>query len=120
MASSPANSSQLAVTWVSILASPRVLPSSMVAIMNPFKDFDDAVEKANRLPYGLAAYAFTQSSKRAMLISDALEAGMVAVNNVMIAGADAPFGGVKESGHGSEDGPEGVEACQVIKSVSMA
>jgi succinate-semialdehyde dehydrogenase/glutarate-semialdehyde dehydrogenase len=95
-------------------------PFGPVAIMNPFKDFDDAVEKANRLPYGLAAYAFTQSSKRGMLISDALEAGMVAVNNVMIAGADAPFGGVKESGHGSEDGPEGVEACQVIKSVSMA
>ena len=95
-------------------------PFGPVALLNPFKDFDDAVEKANRLPYGLAAYAFTQSSKRAMLISDALEAGMVAVNNVMIAGADAPFGGVKESGHGSEDGPEGVEACQVIKSVSMA
>jgi len=95
-------------------------PFGPVALMNPFKDFDDAVEKANRLPYGLAAYAFTQSSKRAMLISDALEAGMVAVNNVQIAGADAPFGGVKESGHGSEDGPEGVEACQVIKSVSMA
>ena len=95
-------------------------PFGPVALLNPFKDFDEAVEKANRLPYGLAAYAFTQSSKRAMLVSDALEAGMVAVNNVMIAGADAPFGGVKESGHGSEDGPEGVEACQVIKSVSMA
>ncbi len=95
-------------------------PFGPVALMNPFKDFDDAVEKANRLPYGLAAYAFTQSSKRSMLISDALEAGMVAVNNVMIAGADSPFGGVKESGHGSEDGPEGVAACQVIKSVSMA
>ena len=95
-------------------------PFGPVALLNTFKDFDDAVEKANRLPYGLAAYAFTQSSKRGMLISDALEAGMVAVNNVMIAGADAPFGGVKESGHGSEDGPEGVQACQVIKSVSMA
>ncbi|HEY5410292.1 MAG TPA: NAD-dependent succinate-semialdehyde dehydrogenase [Caulobacteraceae bacterium] len=95
-------------------------PFGPVAIMNPFKDFDDAVEKANRLPYGLAAYAFTQSSKRAMLISDAIEAGMVGVNNVQIAGADAPFGGVKESGHGSEDGPEGVDACRVIKSVSMA
>ena len=95
-------------------------PFGPVAIMNPFKDFDDAVEKANRLPYGLAAYAFTQSSKRSMLIADALEAGMVAVNNVMIAGADSPFGGVKESGHGSEDGPEGVAACQVIKAVSLA
>lgn len=95
-------------------------PFGPVAILNPFKTFDEAVEKANRLPYGLAAYAFTQSSKRSMLISDALEAGMVAVNNVQIAGADSPFGGVKESGHGSEDGPEGVAACQVIKMVSLA
>ncbi len=95
-------------------------PFGPVAIMNPFSTFEDAVEKANRLPYGLAAYAFTQSSKRSMLIGDAVEAGMVAINTVAIAGADAPFGGVKESGHGSEDGPEGVEACQVIKAVSMA
>jgi succinate-semialdehyde dehydrogenase/glutarate-semialdehyde dehydrogenase len=95
-------------------------PFGPVAIMNPFKTFDEVVEQANRLPYGLAAYAFTQSSKRSMLIGDALEAGMVAINTVSIAGADAPFGGVKESGHGSEDGPEGVEACQVIKAISMA
>jgi succinate-semialdehyde dehydrogenase/glutarate-semialdehyde dehydrogenase len=95
-------------------------PFGPVAIMNPFKTFDEVVEQANRLPYGLAAYAFTQSSKRSMLIGDALEAGMVAINNVSIAAADSPFGGVKDSGHGSEDGPEGVEACQVIKSISMA
>jgi succinate-semialdehyde dehydrogenase/glutarate-semialdehyde dehydrogenase len=95
-------------------------PFGPVAILNPFKTFEDVVEKANRLPYGLAAYAFTQSSRRSMLIGDALEAGMVAINTVSIAGADAPFGGVKESGHGSEDGPEGVEACQVIKAISMA
>ena len=95
-------------------------PFGPVAVMAPFKTFDDVVEQANRLPYGLAAYAFTQSSKRSMLIADALEAGMVAVNNVSIAGADSPFGGVKESGHGSEDGPEGVEACQVLKVISLA
>ena len=95
-------------------------PFGPVAVMAPFKTYDDVVEQANRLPYGLAAYAFTQSSKRSMLIGDALEAGMVAINNVMIAGADSPFGGVKESGHGSEDGPEGVQACQVIKAISMA
>ena len=95
-------------------------PFGPVAIMNPFKTFDEVVEQANRLPYGLAAYAFTQSSKRSMLIGDAMEAGMVAINTVSIAGPDAPFGGVKDSGHGSEDGPEGVEACQVIKAISMA
>ena len=94
-------------------------PFGPVALMTPFKTFDDAVEQANRLPFGLAAYAWTQSARQSMLISDAVEAGMVAVNNNAIAAADAPFGGVKESGHGSEDGPEGVEACQVIKMVSM-
>ena len=94
-------------------------PFGPVAVLAPFRDFDEVVEKANRLPYGLAAYAFTQSAKRSMLISDALEAGMVGVNTVAIAGADSPFGGVKDSGHGSEDGPEGVEACQVIKVISQ-
>ncbi|HWL03908.1 MAG TPA: aldehyde dehydrogenase family protein, partial [Xanthobacteraceae bacterium] len=94
-------------------------PFGPVAVLAPFRDFDEVVEKANRLPYGLAAYAFTQSAKRSMLIGDALEAGMVGVNTVAIAGADSPFGGVKDSGHGSEDGPEGVEACQVIKVISQ-
>jgi succinate-semialdehyde dehydrogenase / glutarate-semialdehyde dehydrogenase len=95
-------------------------PFGPVAVMSPFKGFDDVVEEANRLPYGLAAYAFTQSAKRSMMISDALESGMVGVNTVAIAGADSPFGGIKESGHGSEDGPEGVEACQVIKVIAQA
>jgi len=95
-------------------------PFGPVAVIAPFKTFDDVVEEANRLPYGLAAYAFTQSAKRSMLISDALEAGMVGVNTVAIAGADSPFGGVKDSGHGSEDGPEGVEVCQVLKVISQA
>ena len=95
-------------------------PFGPVAVMSPFKDFDDVVAQANRLPYGLAAYAFTQSAKRSMMIGDALETDMVGVNTVAIAGADSPFGGVKESGHGSEDGPEGAEACQVIKVIAQA
>jgi succinate-semialdehyde dehydrogenase/glutarate-semialdehyde dehydrogenase len=88
--------------------------------MAPFKTFDDAVEAANRLPYGLASYAFTESSKRAMLIGDAIESGMVGINVVTMAAADAPFGGVKESGFGSEDGPEGVAACLVTKTIHQA
>jgi succinate-semialdehyde dehydrogenase / glutarate-semialdehyde dehydrogenase len=92
-------------------------PFGPVAVMARFKSFDGVVEQANRLPYGLAAYAFTESASRAMLIGDALEAGMVGINSTMIAGADAPFGGVKESGHGAEDGPEGLEACLVTKAI---
>jgi succinate-semialdehyde dehydrogenase/glutarate-semialdehyde dehydrogenase len=95
-------------------------PFGPVAVMTPFKSFDDAVEHANRLPYGLAAYAFTQDAKRALLIGDAIEAGMVGVNTTMIGGADSPFGGVKESGYGSEDGPEGLDACLVTKAIHQA
>ena len=95
-------------------------PFGPVAVVAPFATFDEAVEQANRLPYGLAAYAFTESGKRAMLIGDALEAGMVGINSVAMAHADAPFGGVKESGHGSEDGLEGLEDCLVIKAIHHA
>ena len=95
-------------------------PFGPVAVVAPFATFDEAVEQANRLPYGLAAYAFTESGKRAMLIGDALEAGMVGINSVGMAAADAPFGGVKESGHGSEDGPEGLEDCLVTKAIHQA
>jgi succinate-semialdehyde dehydrogenase/glutarate-semialdehyde dehydrogenase len=95
-------------------------PFGPVAVIAPFATFDEAVEQANRLPYGLAAYAFTESAKRAMLIGDAIEAGMVGINAVTIAAADSPFGGVKESGHGSEDGPEGLHACLVTKAIHQA
>ena len=92
-------------------------PFGPVAVVAPFKTFDEAVEQANRLPYGLAAYAFTESAKRALLIGDAIESGMVGINVVTMAAADSPFGGVKESGFGSEDGPEGLAACLVTKSI---
>jgi succinate-semialdehyde dehydrogenase / glutarate-semialdehyde dehydrogenase len=95
-------------------------PFGPVAVIAPFATFDEAVEQANRLPYGLAAYAFTESAKRAMLIGDAIEAGMVGINAVTMAAADSPFGGVKESGHGSEDGPEGLHACLVTKAIHQA
>jgi len=95
-------------------------PFGPVAVIAPFATLDEAIEQANRLPYGLAAYAFTESGKRAMLIGDALEAGMVGINSVAVAAADAPFGGVKESGHGAEDGPEGLDDCLVTKAIHQA
>jgi len=95
-------------------------PFGPIALMRPFKSFDDAIEQANRLPYGLAAYCFTENGRRALLLGDAIESGMVGINTTMIAGADSPFGGVKDSGHGSEDGPEGLEACLVTKTVHQA
>ncbi len=95
-------------------------PFGPIALMRPFKTFDEAVEQANRLPYGLAAYCFTENGKRALLLGDAIESGMIGINTTMIGGADSPFGGVKDSGHGSEDGPEGLEACLVLKSIHQA
>lgn len=92
-------------------------PFGPVAITARFSDFDEVVSLANRLPFGLAAYAFTENGRRANLIADAIEAGMVGINGTAIGGADAPFGGVKDSGHGSEDGPEGVMACRVVKTI---
>jgi succinate-semialdehyde dehydrogenase / glutarate-semialdehyde dehydrogenase len=104
-------------------ASARIMreePFGPVAAIAPFATLEEAVGHANRLPYGLAAYAFTESAKRALLIGDALEAGMVGINAVTMAAADAPFGGVKESGHGAEDGPEGLLACMVTKAIHQA
>jgi len=95
-------------------------PFGPIALMRPFKTFEEAVEQANRLPYGLAAFCFTENGRRALLLGDAIESGMVGINTTMIAGADAPFGGVKDSGHGSEDGPEGLEACLVLKTIHQA
>ncbi|HVS76405.1 MAG TPA: NAD-dependent succinate-semialdehyde dehydrogenase [Steroidobacteraceae bacterium] len=92
-------------------------PFGPVAVISPFGTFDEAVAQANRLPYGLAAFAFTESARRALLIGDALEAGIVAINCAMVAAPDAPFGGVKESGHGAEDGPEGLEGYLVTKTI---
>lgn len=95
-------------------------PFGPVALMRPFREYEEAVYHANRLPYGLAAYAFTDNAKRATRLGDDIEAGMVGVNTFRISTHEAPFGGVKQSGHGSEEGPEGLDACLVTKFVSEA
>lgn len=94
-------------------------PFGPLALIHPFATFEDAVAEANRLPFGLAAYCFTENGRRQNLLGDAIEAGMVAINGVRLSWADAPFGGVKESGHGSEDGPEGIAAHMITKAVHM-
>lgn len=92
-------------------------PFGPVAIINPMPGYDAMVEEANRLPYGLAAYAWTQDSKRRMKLASEIEAGMLAINGGTVSAADAPFGGVKWSGYGLEDGADGVSACMVSKTV---
>ncbi len=92
-------------------------PFGPVAIINPFSKEEDMIAEANRLPYGLAAYSWTADAKRQKRLAREIETGMFCVNTTMLGGPDTPFGGVKWSGHGHEDGPEGVMACMVLKTV---
>src|SRR5471032_3138263 len=94
-------------------------PFGPLAPVVTFKTFDEVVERANSLEFGLAAYAFTTSSSTAAAIGDALESGMVGVNSIAISTPETPFGGVKESGHGSEGGIEGLGAYLVTKFISQ-
>lgn len=95
-------------------------PFGPLAPIVPFKSFDEVVERANGVAYGLAAYAFTSDEKRATAIADALQWGMVGVNSLAVSTPETPFGGVKDSGHGSEGGIEGLEAYLNVKFVSQA
>jgi succinate-semialdehyde dehydrogenase / glutarate-semialdehyde dehydrogenase len=95
-------------------------PFGPVAVIAPFKSFDDVVEEANRLPYGLAAYAYTRSAKTAQAIAANVETGMISINHHGLALPEVPFGGVKDSGYGSEGGSEAIEAYLNTKFVSQA
>jgi succinate-semialdehyde dehydrogenase / glutarate-semialdehyde dehydrogenase len=95
-------------------------PFGPIAPVVTFKSFDEVVARANSLPFGLAAYAFTSSGQTATAIGDALESGMVAINNVVISTPETPFGGIKESGYGHEGGIEGLEAYTSKKFISQA
>jgi succinate-semialdehyde dehydrogenase/glutarate-semialdehyde dehydrogenase len=95
-------------------------PFGPVALVNRFASFDEAMAEANRLDYGLASYAYTRSTKTATAVGAALEAGMVSINHHGLAIPETPFGGVKDSGYGSEGGAEAIEAYLVTKFVSEA
>ena len=95
-------------------------PFGPIAPIVPFKTFDEVVERANSLEYGLAAYAFTASGATATAIGDAIQSGMVGVNSVAISTPETPFGGIKESGYGSEGGMEGLHAYLNTKFISQA
>jgi succinate-semialdehyde dehydrogenase/glutarate-semialdehyde dehydrogenase len=95
-------------------------PFGPLAPVVTFKTFDEVVERANSLPYGLAAYAFTGSAQTANMIGDALQSGMVGVNSINVSTPETPFGGIKESGYGSEGGLEGLQAYLNTKFISQA
>ncbi|WP_419896967.1 NAD-dependent succinate-semialdehyde dehydrogenase [Roseomonas sp. USHLN139] len=95
-------------------------PFGPLALMVPFKEFDEVVEESNRLPFGLAAYAFTRSAKTANAIASQVETGMMTINHLGLALPEVPFGGTKDSGYGSEGGSEAIEAYLITKFVTQA
>jgi succinate-semialdehyde dehydrogenase / glutarate-semialdehyde dehydrogenase len=94
-------------------------PFGPMAAIRGFDTLDEAIAESNRLPFGLASYAYTKSLATAHALSQRLEVGMLWVNQPAMALPEMPFGGVKDSGYGSEGGPEALEAYLVTKSVSM-
>jgi succinate-semialdehyde dehydrogenase/glutarate-semialdehyde dehydrogenase len=84
-------------------------PFGPIAPTTTFSHFDDMIERANSLPYGLASFVFTRNLATAHKTEAALEAGMVGVNHMMVSTPETPFGGVNESGYGSESGIEGLD-----------
>jgi succinate-semialdehyde dehydrogenase/glutarate-semialdehyde dehydrogenase len=96
----------------------REEPFGPLAVVNPVKNLDEAIEKANALPYGLAAYAFTNSAKNAERLAEGVEVGNLSINHFVASTAETPFGGVKDSGYGREGGSEGLTHYTVVKNVS--
>jgi succinate-semialdehyde dehydrogenase / glutarate-semialdehyde dehydrogenase len=93
-------------------------PFGPIAPIVPFKDYDEAIARANALPFGLAAYAFAGSRTTAAKLGSDIAAGMVGVNTLAVSTPETPFGGVKESGHGSESGIEGLDAYLETKFIA--
>ena len=94
-------------------------PFGPIAAIRTFDKLEDAITEANRLPFGLAAYAYTRSYKNVQMISNQVESGMIWINQPATPTAEFPFGGVKDSGYGSEGGPEAMEAYLNAKAVSI-
>jgi len=96
----------------------REEPFGPLALLSRVRNLDEAIEKANSVPYGLAAYAFTNSARKADRLADGIEVGNLSINHFVASSAETPFGGVKDSGFGREGGVEGLQCYTVVKNVS--
>jgi succinate-semialdehyde dehydrogenase/glutarate-semialdehyde dehydrogenase len=92
-------------------------PFGPVAAVRGFDTLDEAIAESNRLPYGLAGYAYSTSIKTVHRLTQQLEVGMLWINQPALAVPEMPFGGVKDSGYGSEGGPEAIDAYVNNKAV---
>ncbi|MGF9763664.1 NAD-dependent succinate-semialdehyde dehydrogenase [Microvirga sp. 0TCS3.31] len=95
-------------------------PFGPLALVVPYGSLSEAIAEANRLNYGLAAYGFTRSAEHAATLARLIESGMVSINHYGLALPEVPFGGIRDSGYGSEGGTEGMEAYLNSKFVSCA
>lgn len=95
-------------------------PFGPLAVFMPFQSYEEAVAEANRLDYGLAAYAYTRDTNRVTALGADIESGMIGINHHGLALTETPFGGIKDSGYGSEGGAEGLEPYLITKFVSQA
>lgn len=93
-------------------------PFGPVAVFSSFKTLDEVIDEANRLPFGLASYAFTRSAHNAQQLGLRIEAGMTTINHLGLALPEVPFGGIKDSGYGTEGGSEAINAYLTTKFVT--
>jgi len=96
----------------------REEPFGPLSLIVRVDSLDEAIERTNSLPYGLAGYAFTDSASNVWRLGEELEVGNLAINHLVSAVSETPFGGVKESGYGREGGTEGLECYTHVKSIS--
>jgi succinate-semialdehyde dehydrogenase/glutarate-semialdehyde dehydrogenase len=95
-------------------------PFGPMALMRPCRDIEEAIGEANRLSYGLAAYAFTRSAAHARAIGERVRSGMVSINHFGLGPPETPFGGIRDSGYGFEGGSEAIEAYLQPRFISTA
>jgi succinate-semialdehyde dehydrogenase / glutarate-semialdehyde dehydrogenase len=95
-------------------------PFGPMAAIRSFETLEEAITEANRLPYGLAGYAFTRSLRNSDLLARRLEVGMLWINMPAMPSAEMPFGGLKDSGYGTEGGPEALEAYMNVRAIAIA
>ena len=95
-------------------------PFGPIALLRPFSDLEEALTEANRLPYGLAAFAFTRSHRIATEVASRVQSGMVSINHFGLGLPETPFGGLRDSGYGFEGGSEAIEPYLQTRFITMA
>ncbi|MCR8726714.1 NAD-dependent succinate-semialdehyde dehydrogenase [Frigidibacter sp. ROC022] len=98
----------------------QIEPFGPLAIINPVGSLDEAIAKANSVPYGLAAYGFTNRADYVERMVDGVEAGNLSINTLEASLPETPFGGVKSSGYGREGGTEGLTSYMTVKNVMQS